>query len=244
MPRISRSRRGGLFETASSDAKRTEILDLVENASVSSCGRRCYANAVPVRTLSPNDAAEAIPSGLQHRFTVDDYHRMIDAGIVKEDDRVQLVDGVIIEMSPQSEPHARLIQKLNRALSRGLSDDYVVRPQLPLTLGTKSEPEPDLAVVRAGDAASRDEHPKTAVLVIEVSSDSLRFDRGPKAAVYARAAVAEYWIFDVAGRCVEARWDPDSASARYRSTATLDETATLESKSIPGLAIALSSLFS
>jgi Uma2 family endonuclease len=198
---------------------------------------------VATRMLSPNEVAEAIPSELHHRFTVDAYHQMIAAGIVGEDDRVQLIGGVVIGMSPQNERHARLIQRLNRALVRALSDDYVVRPQLPLTLGGESEPEPDLAVVRATDAASPDEHPRRAVLVVEVSGDSLRFDRGAKATVYAAARIPEYWIVDAEARRVEVYREPEAASSRYGSRVTLESNEILESTSIVGLSVALADLF-
>ena len=83
---------------------------------------------------------------------------MVAAGIFDEDERVELLEGVIVAMTPQSAPHARRIQWLTRFLVRTLGDEYAVRPQLPLTLGERNEPEPDLAVVRA-DATSEDRHP-------------------------------------------------------------------------------------
>jgi Uma2 family endonuclease len=199
--------------------------------------------SVATRTLSSNDVADAIPPELHHRFTVDEYHRMIETGIVRGDDRVQLISGVVLEMSPQNERHARLIQRLNRVLVRALGDEYAVRPQLPLTLGADSEPEPDLAVVRAEDAASPDEHPRSAVLVIEVSGDSIRFDRGLKAALYARAGIPEYWIFDAEAHSVEVYRNPDPAASRYTSATRLESESTLEATSIPGLSVELAPLW-
>jgi Uma2 family endonuclease len=99
-------------------------------------------------------------------------------------------------------------------------------------------------VVRAEDAASPEEHPRTAVLVIEISGESLRLDRGIKAAIHAPAGIPEYWIFDIEGQRVETRSDPDPASSRYLSSATLERTATLQSKALPGLSVPLASLFS
>lgn len=84
---------------------------------------------------------------------------MIDAGILDESEHVQLVDGLLVAMTPQGTPHAYAIQRLTTLLIRALGDEYAVRPQLPLTLGRDSEPEPDLAVVGADDARSR-EHPR------------------------------------------------------------------------------------
>src|SRR4249920_3473703 len=82
----------------------------------------------------------------QRRFTLAEYHRMIEAGILGEDEHLELLEGDIVQMSPQDKPHARAMGKLNRWFARSLGDEYVVRPQLPRTL-SDSEPEPDLAVV-------------------------------------------------------------------------------------------------
>jgi Uma2 family endonuclease len=110
----------------------------------------------------------------QRRISVDEYHRMIETGILGEDEKVQLIDGMLVSMTPQGRPHAFVIQELNRLLVRALGDEFKVLTQLPLTLGDASEPEPDLAVVRTQDAQSRTEHPTTALLVIEVAGESLR----------------------------------------------------------------------
>ena len=104
----------------------------------------------------------------QRRITVDEYHCMIEAGILGEDEHVQLLSGTLVAMTPQGRPHARVVQRLNRLLVRAIGDDLEVLTQLPLTLLDESEPEPDLAVVRAEDAQSAEHHPRTAVLVIEV----------------------------------------------------------------------------
>lgn len=120
----------------------------------------------------------------QRRITLDEYHRIVEAGILGEDEHVELIDGMLVAMTPQGRAHARVIQRLTRLLVRTLGDDLEVLPQLPLTLPDDSEPEPDLAVVRAEDAQSGEHHPRTALLVIEVAGDSLRLDRGSKAALF------------------------------------------------------------
>jgi Uma2 family endonuclease len=177
------------------------------------------------------------------RIRVEEYHRMIETGILGEDEHVQLVDGLIVALSPQGRPHAFVIQELNRLLVRALSDEYKVLTQLPLTLGEDSEPEPDLAVVRACDAASRTEHPTTALLVIEVAGESLRFDRRSKAAVYARAGVAEYWIVNLAGFTVEVRHAPDLASAEYRETLVFRRGEILTAMVVSGIRVDVAALF-
>ena len=167
---------------------------------------------------------------------------MASAGIFDEDERVELLEGVIVAMTPQSAPHARRIQWLTRFLVRTLGDEYAVRPQLPLTLGERNEPEPDLAVVRT-DATSEDRHPQTAILVIEVAGESLRKDRRVKAAVYARAGIPEYWVVNLEARVVEAFADPETASGTYRRTRTCATADTLASQALPGVSFRVAELF-
>src|SRR3990172_1112155 len=175
-------------------------------------------------------------------LSVDEYHRMIAAGILDEDERLELLEGVIVARAPQSPAHASCLQWLTRFLVRRLGDAYAVRPQLPLTLGERNEPEPDLTVVRA-DSASKDHHPGTAVLAIEVSGDSLRKDRRVKAAVYARFGIAEYWIVNVEARVVEVLSDPDAGDGAYRRTRIVTTSETLTSEALPELSFPVDELF-
>jgi Uma2 family endonuclease len=177
----------------------------------------------------------------QRRITVDEYHRMIEAGILDEDEHVQLIDGFLIAMTPQGEPHAQVIQRLNRLLVRSVGEGLVVRPQLPLTLGD-SEPEPDLAVVREADL-SRDRHPGAALLVVEVAADSLRVDRGAKAVLYARAGIPEYWIVSLEDSTVEVLRDPDASAGAYRARVVLAVGESVTTPSVPGLAVDVAGLF-
>ena len=176
-------------------------------------------------------------------ISVDEYHRMIDAGILDEDEKVQLIDGMLVAMTPQGRPHVFVIQRLNRLLARALGDEFEVLTQLPLTLGKDSESEPDLAVVRAQDAASRTHHPATALLVIEVSGDSLRFDRRTKAALYARTGIPEYWIVNLEDATIEVRSDPDAATGAYRETGVARRGETLTAAAVPGVQVDVASLF-
>jgi len=116
-------------------------------------------------------AARSIDPDLCHRLNVEAYHKMIEAGIFGEDDRIELLDGILVTMAPQTSFHALTIQRLTRLLVKGLDDKLAVRVQLPLTLGGKSEPEPDVAVV-GEDQTRGPGHPTTALLVIEVAFDS------------------------------------------------------------------------
>jgi Uma2 family endonuclease len=174
-------------------------------------------------------------------LSVEEYHRMIEAGIFNEDERVELLEGVIVAMTPQSPAHAYCIRFLTRLLVRTLGDAYAVNPQLPLTLGERNEPEPDLAVVRA-DLDSRDRHPGSAVLVIEVARESLRKDRGVKGALYARFGVPEYWIVNLEARAVEVLSEPDPANGQYRRARTITTADTLASEALPELSFPVADL--
>ena len=176
-------------------------------------------------------ATNDIPSSWVRRLTVNDVSRMIEAGILAEDDRVELLDGMLVAVSPQSEDHALVVERLNRLLVRALTDEFRVRPQLPLMLGETWLPEPDLAVVREPADARTPRRPASALLIVEVALDSLQKDRGVKRALYARAGIGEYVIVDVSQRRLELYRDPDPASGTYRRTsvAGLGERVRLES---------------
>lgn len=196
---------------------------------------------VTSRHLPTSDAAVAEAPALR-RLSVDDYHRMVEVGILGEDDRVQLVEGVLVAMTPQGRPHAFIIQHLTRLLVQVLGPQYAVLPQLPLTLGHDSEPEPDLAVVRAEDARSRESHPTTALLVIEVATDSLRYDRKVKGRLYARSRIPEYWIVNLTDRLIEVRRDPEPAAARYRTLIKRAAGEDVIAASVPGVRIPVAEL--
>ncbi len=132
-------------------------------------------------------------------WTVDEYHRMIEHGILTTRDRVELLDGQIVEMIPQQPLHASTTQRTARYLDRPLGDRAYVRMQLPVTLKPRSEPEPNIAVVRFDPKEYADHHPtpNEIFLIIEVADRTLREDRNEKAPLYARAGIPEYWVLDV-----------------------------------------------
>lgn len=149
---------------------------------------------------------ERIPAAgapFRRLFTVEDYYAMARAGILGEDDRVELIEGEIVVMPPASSPHAGCVNVLNRILVRAAGARAVVSIQQPLRLSDLSEPRPDVAVLHWRDDFYRERHPGPAdvLLVIEVARSSLRFDRGVKLPLYARHSVPEVWIVDLeAGR--------------------------------------------
>lgn len=190
--------------------------------------------------METTDPLAIIPEH-HHRLTVEDYHRMIEAGVFDEDDRVELLEGLLIDMTPQSGPHAFVIELLNGLLVRGAGPAYSVRVQLPLTVSGSSEPEPDFAIVPARSAGAT--HPSTALLVVEVARASLKRDRVIKAPLYARANVTEYWIVNLDAAEVEVFRDPDPTGSRYRSVHTVERDGDLTAVAVPGVTIAVSGLF-
>ncbi len=138
-----------------------------------------------------------------HRFTRARYEQMVAAGIFGANDRIELLDGEIVEMAPQKSRHATAIRLLERELSQAFGAGFDVRAQLPLALEAHSEPEPDIAVVRGHPRDYRDAHPQHAELIVEVADASLAYDRGRKLAAYARVGIAEYWVLDLAGNTLE-----------------------------------------
>jgi Uma2 family endonuclease len=130
---------------------------------------------------------------------------MIAAGLFR-DERIELIRGVIVEMTPQNAPHAGLIELLTHLLLPRLAGRANVRVQLPFVAGADSLPEPDLALVPPGRHTGG--HPDRAFLVIEVADASLRFDRRDKAELYADAGVPEYWVVNIAQRLIERHSDP------------------------------------
>jgi Uma2 family endonuclease len=193
-------------------------------------------------SVSGEPTVASLDDAPRRLFTVDEYHRMFEAGILGDDERVELLEGVIVVLPSQNPPHASAIQRLNKWLVRQLDDSLALLPQLPVTLGSRSEPVPDLAVVRAEDI-DRKTLPKTALLVIEVADTSLRKDRGFKAALYARFGIAEYWIVVVQESAVEVYRDPDPAAGRYRTLLTMAKEGTLVPARVPGVSISLADLF-
>jgi Uma2 family endonuclease len=129
-----------------------------------------------------------------------EFERLVDLGVF-ESERVELLAGAIVEMSPQSTRHAAAVMKLTKLLVRAAGDRAEVRVQLSFAASDESLPEPDVAVVPPG--SYRNAHPDRAFLLVEVSAESLRKDRTLKAELYARSGVPEYWIVNVADACVE-----------------------------------------
>ncbi|MCC5616297.1 Uma2 family endonuclease [Nostoc sp. CHAB 5836] len=144
------------------------------------------------------------------RFTLDEYHRLIELGFFHEDNHIQLINGEIIEMASKGTAHETCLRKLWKELPKILKDKATLQSQAPITLPPNSEPEPDFAIVqnRADDYLS--DHPKPAdvLLVMEVSDSSLGYDQDVKIPLYAKAGITDYWIFNLFDNYLEVYSEP------------------------------------
>ena len=145
-----------------------------------------------------------------YRFAVDEFARMGEAGIFTEDDRVELIDGAVLEMTPIGPPHAWIVGRLTELLVTRLAGRAYVSIQNPIRLDRHTEPQPDLVVARRRRSGYTDRHPDAddVLLVVEVADSSLRHDRDQKAPRYGRAGIPETWLVDPAVGTVTVCSDP------------------------------------
>lgn len=174
------------------------------------------------------------------RFTIDDYHRMAEAGILDECARTELIDGQIVQMSAIGSKHVGCVNSLTALLTEQLPRGAaVVSVQNPIDIVPRHEPEPDIVVARYREDYYRDAvpTPEDVLLVIEVADSSLGFDRGTKLPVYAAAGIAETWLVDIPGAAVERHTDP--AEGRYRLIVRAERGQVLESTVMPHVKLAV-----
>ena len=161
---------------------------------------------VEMITIAPTKAS----APTRRRFTVDEYYAMAKAGILTEQDRVELLDGDIIAMPPIGHWHADNVDIFTNWLPQALHGRAIVRVQGPLRLSDVSEPEPDVMLLRSREGNYRSGHPRPSdvLLVIEVADTSVEYDKGAKLSAYARAGIAEVWIVVRKERRVEVYTGP------------------------------------
>lgn len=186
----------------------------------------------------PPDRLHAMGLAERHRrFTVEEFSRMAEAGILHEDDRVELLDGEIVQMTPIGSRHAACVARLDRALTRRVNDRAIVWVQNPLRLSEHDEVYPDVSLLRPRDDfyAAAPPGPGDAFVVVEVAESSLAYDRGEKTAAYARAGVPELWIVDIAAGQVLVRRAP--AHGGYRIAETRRRAERIEVAALPGVVL-------
>lgn len=173
----------------------------------------------------------------ERRFTVDEYHRMGRAGVFHDDDRVELLDGRIVELSPIGPTHSGCVTALTGSLTRLVADRALVSVQNPIRLGQRSEPQPDVAVLRLRSDAYRTAHadPPDILLLIEVADASLDYDRDVKLPLYAAAGVTEVWLVNLPGDTIAVYRDP--GPDRFATLRTARRGDTLTALRPPGVAL-------
>lgn len=178
------------------------------------------------------------------RITVDAYHRMAEAGILGEDDPVELIEGELIAMAAAGGDHINCVIDLTDALSALVHGRARVSVQNPLWLSEDSEPEPDIVLLRPrapGDPRRATPRAAEALLVIEVADSSLVYDRRTKLRLYADAGIAEAWIVNLRERVVEVYRDP--APGAYHTTFTVGRGAAVHPLAFPEIALRVSDIF-
>ena len=179
----------------------------------------------------------------KHRLTVDEYYRMAEVGLLARDARVELIDGEVIDLAPIGSRHAAVVDALTNLLPAAVGQRAIVAVQRPVRLDRRSEPQPDIALLkpRASYYAAAHPGPSDALLLIEVSDTSLRFDREIKLPLYARFAIPEVWLVDLGGRQLQRARAP--VDGQYTDVSYLAG-GIIEIDQLPGAPIDLSFMLS
>ena len=176
---------------------------------------------------------------LRRRFTVDEYHRMGQVGILGEDDRLELLEGEIVEMAPIGSRHQATVDRLTRLFSSRVADEAMVRVQGPVQLDGDSEPQPDVSLLRRRDDfyASAHPGPGDVLLLVEVSDTSTEYDREVKVPLYARHGIPEVWLVDLESEAVEVYRGPAAQGYQHVSQSVRGQG--LSPEFFPGLELAV-----
>ncbi|HEY9638237.1 MAG TPA: Uma2 family endonuclease [Coleofasciculaceae cyanobacterium] len=147
---------------------------------------------------------------LRRKFTVEQYHQMAQAGILTENDRVELIRGEIVEMSPIGRRHAACVNRLNALFNQRLAQAVIVGVQNPVELDDSSEPQPDLVLLRrrADFYEAGHPQPQDIFLLVEVADTTVEFDREVKIPLYAKDGISEVWLVDINAQCLEVYRQP------------------------------------
>src|SRR5688572_13398260 len=166
----------------------------------------------------------AIPK--RRKFTVDEYHRMGKAGILSRDDRVELIEGEIVEMPPIGVPHASHVGRISHLFSQAFFGRALVWVQNPLRLGARSEPVPDIMLLRPRDDFYAERHPIAAdvLLIVEVSDTTLAYDQRTKLPLYAAHQIPETWIADLNHQLVQVHRQPGASGYANADSLGRDQT--------------------
>jgi Uma2 family endonuclease len=170
------------------------------------------------------------------------YLALVHRGVLEPDDRVELLEGVIVAMPPHNVAHAAGVRRVSSVLYRAVGEKAVVQVQLALRAGRYSVPEPDVAVLPGTLSDYDHQHPAGALVVVEVADSSLPQDRITKAAIYAAAGIPEYWIVNVRDQRVEWFRDPRPSSRRYATVGVAGRGRRVVVAALPGVAVEVDAL--
>lgn len=147
---------------------------------------------------------------VRHQFTVEDYYQIVELGLLKENDQVELINGEIIHMSPIGSYHSGCVKRLNKILNALLNQKAIISVQDPVRIDRFSEPEPDIAVLKLRDDFYTSSHPtpQDVLLIIEISDTTLQYDREIKLPLYAKAGIPEVWIVNIKEERIEVHTQP------------------------------------
>jgi len=173
----------------------------------------------------------------KHFFTVDEYYLMAQSGVFAQDDRIELIEGEVIEMSPIGKRHAACVRRLDRVLNHNASESAIVSVQAPISIGEFSEPQPDVALLKPRADFYSNSHPtaEDVLLVIEVADTSVEYDRRVKLPLYARAGIPEAWLVILPKDSIEAHCEPKDG--KYQKVQRLKRGKTIVSSSVAGLSV-------
>ncbi|MGI0015378.1 MAG: Uma2 family endonuclease [Nitrososphaera sp.] len=177
----------------------------------------------------------------RHRWTVEEYHRLGEVGIFREDDRVELIEGEIIEMPPIGSKHADCVDRLAAQLIKSVGDQHRVRVQNPLQLGQYGEPEPDIAIVKNKNYFEAHPDAPDVLLIIEVADTTLRYDWDIKVPLYARHGIPEVWIIDLEDQRLHLFCKPSISS--YQEMVTFEQPSMMAPVQLPECKVDLTGLF-
>lgn len=175
----------------------------------------------------------------RHRFTVEEFLRMAEVGLLTDDDRMELIQGEIVEMSPINVAHASTVSRLISVLSRMFGNHVILSVQNPLQLNDQTLPQPDVTLLRPRDDFYSREHPKPedVLLLIEVSDTTVSYDHRVKSVLYGAAGIPEYWIVNLPARQIEVFRDP--LNSGYRMTIRYAPGETLSPLAFPDVMLAV-----
>jgi Uma2 family endonuclease len=199
--------------------------------------------AAVVDNVTKNKTEKVVEQApVARRFTVSEYYQMAEAGVFGPEERVELIEGEVLKMSPKGIKHASSDTRADNCFRRRLGDRIVIRLQSPVRLSDLTEPEPDVVLALPHEKDYSDHHPAPSeiLLVLEIAESSLRYDREVKSRIYAEAGIIQYCLLNLISRRLEDYRDPEDG--RYRTVHTYDENQSFTLVAFPDIAVPVNEL--